>query len=97
MNSFHKEQQADRATAHNSVTDGEGAQEAKKAPDDSGAVAYAYSPHLADKSAGIGTIPARNAGGLPGFIGPLPSTSLDESGGILTRTPCLWLFEYNSH
>ena len=42
----------------------------------------AYSPHLANYAfAGIGTFPAYDARGLPGFIGPFPSTSLDESIG----------------
>jgi hypothetical protein len=40
---------------------------------------FAHSPHLADCSAGIGTLSCNTASGLPGFIGPFPSTSLDES------------------
>jgi hypothetical protein len=40
---------------------------------------FAHSPHLADCSAGIGTFSCYIARRLPGFIGPFPSTSLDES------------------
>jgi hypothetical protein len=39
----------------------------------------AHSPHLAECSAGIGTLLVKETSGLPGFIGPSPSTSLDEN------------------
>ena len=45
---------------------------------------FAHSPHLADRSAGIGTLSCIIASGLPGFIGPYPSTSLDESSYVCT-------------
>jgi hypothetical protein len=49
----------------------------------------ADSPHLADLSAGVGTLSCKRvtrvAGGLPGFIGPFPSTSLDEFGWPLSK------------
>jgi hypothetical protein len=50
----------------------------KKTPECRGFSFVAYPPHLAEYSAGVGTLP-NYAGGLPGFIGPFPSTSLDES------------------
>ena len=54
----------------------------KKTPTSQGFGVTAHSPHLAAATAGIGTLPARTSG-LPGFIGPFPSTSLDESDLIV--------------
>jgi hypothetical protein len=51
----------------------------KKTPAFQGSGLIAHSPHLAETSAGIGTLLEKKSSGLPGFIGPYPSTSLDET------------------
>jgi len=55
----------------------------QKNPSSQGVSNVADSPHLANltyaKFAGICTLPCHVAGGLPGFVGPFPSTPLDES------------------
>ena len=51
----------------------------KKTPAFQGPGLIAHSPHLADDSAGIGTLLEKDSSGLPGFTGPYPSTSLDET------------------
>lgn len=51
----------------------------KKTPVFQGPGLIAHSPHLAEISAGIGTLLEKKSSGLPGFIGPYPSTSLDET------------------
>jgi hypothetical protein len=50
----------------------------KKTPAFQGSGVTAHSPHLADAPPELAPfLPC--AGGLPGFVGPFPSTSLDES------------------
>src|SRR5579859_7221803 len=49
---------------------------------------FAYSPHLANMFR-RNWHPSRLRRGLPGFIGPSPSTSLDESSYLLHMFGCL--------
>lgn len=48
------------------------------------------------RSAGIGTLPVRTSG-LPGFIGPSPSTSLDESDLTYIRLYQVYATQQTSH